>query len=121
MQKFVFIFRQSNFPMNEELQKRRAEEVRVWATRLRDAGYTLEPHLLDEERYVADPAGHNAPVNSDKLGDPVIAILFVDATNFEEAKKTAATHPGLRYGVSVEVRASTSPAFAPTPAVTASR
>jgi hypothetical protein len=116
MQKFAFIFRQSNVPLDETQQKRRAEEVRRWAIHLRDEGHVLEPHLLGEERYVAQPGTTDVSPQSRQPGDPVVAILILDATSFDEARKIAATHPGLRYGVSIEVRAATVPSFPPVPA-----
>src|SRR6201993_2314189 len=103
MEKFAFIFRQTNHPLTQEQQKRRAEEVRDWAIHLRDHGHALDPHLLGTERYVAEPNG-GKPSIAEAPADPVIAILIVDCVNFDEAKKIALTHPGLRYGVSIEVR-----------------
>lgn len=111
MQNYAFIFRQSNHPMTQEEQKRRAEEVRDWAVQLRDEGHTLVPHLLGMERYVAEPNGVQAS-SVEAPADPVIAILIVDCTGFDEAKKIALTHPGLRYGVSIEVREAASPVLA---------
>lgn len=111
MKPFVFIFRQSKHPMTQEQLKRRAEEVRAWALQLRHEGHTLEPHLLGEERFLETPTGSDG---SDAAAgdDPVTAVLIVDFPRFEEATKAARTHPGLRYGVSVEVRE----AFPPPPA-----
>jgi len=34
----------------------------------------------------------------------VIALNFIQATDFSEAEAIAKTHPGLRYGVNIEVR-----------------
>lgn len=112
MPKYAFIFRQSNHPLIQEQQKRRAEEVRDWALHLRDEGHALDPHLLGTERYVAEPDGAK-PSSAEATTDPVIAILIVDCTSFDEAKKIALTHPGLHYGVSIEVREAASPAATP--------
>jgi hypothetical protein len=112
MQKYAFIFRQSNHPLTQEQQKRRAEEVRDWANHLRDQGHALDPHLLGRERYVAEPNGVK-PSIAEAPADPVIAILIVDCANFDEAKNIALTHPGLRYGVSIEVREAASPVVSP--------
>jgi hypothetical protein len=119
MQKYAFIFRQSNHPITQEQQKRRAQEVRDWALHLRDQGHTLEPHLLGTDRYVAQPNG-TKPAGDEAPADPVIAILIVDCANFDEAKKIALTHPGLRYGVSIEVREAASP-VAPPPHTSSTR
>jgi len=39
----------------------------------------------------------------------VIALNFIEAADFAEAVKIAKTHPGLRYGVHIEVRPWTDP------------
>lgn len=113
MQKYAFIFRQSNHPMTQEQQNRRAEEVRDWALHLRDEGHTLDPHLLGTDRYVAEPNGVKPSSSEATPADPVVAILIVDCASFDEAKKIALTHPGLRYGVSIEVREAASPVAPP--------
>jgi hypothetical protein len=119
MQKFAFIFRQTNFPMTPEQQKKRAEEVRGWAIHQRDEGHSLDPHLLGAERYLATPDGTKPSSADSAPADPVVAILILDASNFEEAKRIAATHPGLRYGVSIEVREATAPVAPPVPTAAA--
>lgn len=113
MKPFIFIFRQSKRPLTEEQQKQRADAVRAWAIRLRDEGHSLQPHLLGEEKFVATAEDGNTSKDN---GDPITAILVVDFASFEEAKKAAEVHPGLHYGVSVEVReAFPPPASAPAP------
>jgi hypothetical protein len=92
MPKFALIFRQSPFPMTDEVKHRRAKEVAAWANHLRDAGHTLEPHLLGDEHVLVAPDGASAAKD---IGDPIVAILVFDAPSFEEAREIAATHPGL--------------------------
>jgi hypothetical protein len=114
MPKFALIFRQSPFAMTEEVRQRRAKEVADWAGHLRDRGHTLEPHILAEEHAtIALDAAR--PTES---GDPIVAILVFDAANFDDAKQIASTHPGLHYGISIEVRPATIPAFPPASAPT---
>jgi hypothetical protein len=115
MPKFAFIFRQTNVnsSLTAEQQKRRTEEVRNWAIHLRDEGHTLEPHLLSGNRYVVAPDGKSESSAQAASGDPIVAILIIDAPSFEEARKIAATHPGLHYGVSIEVHEAASPAVPP--------
>jgi hypothetical protein len=95
---FVFIFRKGNRTLSEEEQKRRTEEVRAWALQEVKA-HDLEPRVLgDESLYLGDSVR-----GSD--GEPtVIALNFIKAEDFDEAVKIAKSHPGLRYGVSIEVR-----------------
>lgn len=117
MQKFAFIFRQSPFPMTEEVKQRRAKEVADWANHLRDQGHTLSPYLLGEEHPIV--VGEGAKAN--EMGDPIVAILVFDAGGLEEARQIATTHPGLRYGIQIEVHPATLPAFPPAPVAAPSR
>ena len=94
---FVFIFRQGSRKLTEDEQKQRTEEVREWAFKQVKDGRGLDPRILGEE--------------SLRLGDgsvaierSVIALNFIEASDFSEAVKVAETHPGLRYGVNIEVR-----------------
>jgi hypothetical protein len=69
-----------------------------WALKQVKGGRGLDPRILGEE--------------SLRLGDgsiainesSVIALNFIEATDFSEAVKIAESHPGLRYGVNIEVR-----------------
>jgi len=111
MKPFVFIFRQSKLALTQEQMRQRSEEVRAWAIHLHDEGHKLEPHILGEECFVAVPG--NGAAQSGSQGDSIGAILIVDFPGFEEAKKAAAGHPSLRYGLSVEVRQAFAPPGAP--------
>jgi len=95
---FVFIFRQGSRKLAEDEQKQRTEEVREFALKQVKDGRGLDPRILGEE--------------SLRLGDgsiainerSVIAFNFIEATDFSDAVKIAESHPGLRYGVNIEVR-----------------
>jgi hypothetical protein len=108
MKQFVFLFRQGATQLSEADQKRRSEEVRAWALRQNDGGRKLDPRILGQENYRIGPDLKGGPVGAID-GGPLIAITFLEARDFAEAVRIAETHPGLRYGVSVEVRAWTSP------------
>ena len=113
MKEFAFIFRQTPFTMTAEQQKQRAEDVRQWAVRLREEGHKMNPYLVGTESCFIPPAqagSSNARLSGE---DPVIALLLIDFSSFEEAKKAAQSHPGLHYGVSIEVREATAPAPVP--------
>jgi hypothetical protein len=112
MKQFVFLFRQGATQLSEADQKRRAEEVRAWALRQNNEGRKLVPHILGQENYRVSPDGKGGPDRAID-GGTLIAITFLEARDFAEAVRIAETHPGLRYGVSVEVRAWTSPLAAP--------
>ena len=100
MQKlYVLIFRQGNRKLSDDEQRRRTDEVRAWALQQIQQGRGLDPRILGEE---SERLGDNRGSLNDP--QPVIALNFIQAANFEEAIKIAKTHPGLRYGVSIEVR-----------------
>jgi hypothetical protein len=96
---FVFIFRKGTRQLSEEEQKRRTDEVRTWALQQIKDARGLDPRILDEESV---HLGESA-TNSTGEGS-VIALNFIQAADFSEAVATAKTHPGLRYGVNIEVR-----------------
>jgi hypothetical protein len=113
MKQFVLLFRQSPTRLSEAEQKRRAEEVRAWALRQNNDGRKLDPRILGQENYRIGPDGKGDPVG--EIGDgPLIAITFLEARDFAEAVRIADSHPGLRYGVSVEVRSWAPPPPPPT-------
>jgi len=113
MKHFVFLFRQHpSTKLSDAEQKQRAEEVRVWAIRQNGEGRKLDPRLLARESHRVD--GEKAKIATDER--VVVAITFLEARDFVEAVKIAESHPGPRYGVSVEVREWTSPVPQPSPA-----
>ena len=120
MKEFAFIFRQTAKTLTPEQQKRRAEEVREWAVGLRNEGHKMSPHLLASETYLIPPDSAAPSNGHSSAGDPVVALLLIDFPSFEAAKKAAQSHPGLHYGVSIEIREATAPAV-PAAAQAASR
>jgi hypothetical protein len=107
---FVFIFRQGNRKLTEEEQKRRTEEVRAWALQHIKNGFHLEPRVLGEESHRLGDGTAGASADA-----PVIALNFIEATDLEKAVEIAKTHPGLRYGIEIEVRPWTDPRSAAAP------
>lgn len=111
MKQYALIFRQSPIQLSDSEQTQRREDVQNWALRQREEGRALEGRILEDEGYTALP-------NTDRSGKPdhewpVAAVAFLEATSFEEAVEIAKTHPGIRFGVSVEVRGWSAPAAAP--------
>jgi hypothetical protein len=106
---FVFIFRKGKRTLSEEEEKRRTEEVRAWALQEAKA-HELEPRILGDESYYLGDSDKGS--SSDGT---VIALNFIKAEDFDEAVKVAKSHPGLRYGVSIEVRPWADPRAQPAP------
>ena len=107
MRQFVFFFRQSR-QLSEAEQKQRTAEVVAWVKKQISNGRKLEPRVLDQEHELIVPE-ENRNATSTNNGGTLIAINLLEAKDFEEAVEVAKTHPGLRYGVSVEVRPWTNP------------
>jgi len=115
MKSFVFLFRQGPRQLTEAELKRRADEVRAWALEQNSNGHKLDPRILDAQLYRLGPDGDAAPVEASSER-PITAILFVAAHDFADATRIAKSHPGLRYGASVEVRGWGPPTQPATPA-----
>jgi hypothetical protein len=103
MKQFVLLFRQSPVTLSNADQSRRRDEVRNWALRQRADGRALDGRILEDESHTILP---NADLSATKPDheSPLTAIAFLEATSFQEAVEIAQTHPGVNYGVSVEVR-----------------
>jgi hypothetical protein len=111
MKQFVFFFRQSR-QLSEPKQKQRTAEVVAWVQRQIAEGRKLEPRILGTERELVVEEENRSAAEPTSRGT-LVATNFLEAKDFEEAVKIAKTHPGLRYGVSIEVRPWTNP-LAPT-------
>ena len=108
MEHFVFLFRQYPTHLSEADQKRRAKEVRAWALRQNAEGHKLDPRILTTEKHRVEPDSKYGSGGQTE-DESVIAITFIDAHDFVEVRTIAETHPGLGYGVSIEVRPWTRP------------
>ena len=100
MKQFVLLFRQSPVTLSDGDQSRRRDEVRNWALRQRADGRALDGRILEDESHTILPNAATKPDHE----SPLTAIAFLEATSFQEAVAIAQTHPGVNYGVSVEVR-----------------
>lgn len=95
MKQFVFIFRKGTRELSPEEVNRRDSEIKAWAGALNKEGRKLDPKALSHETYRSGPNGERQVTN----------LLFLEASDFDEAVKIAKTHPGTRYGGNIEVRA----------------
>jgi hypothetical protein len=99
MDSYVIIFRQGSSLTEDEVRSR-AEETGAWAQLENSAGHNLDPHILAPGREIR---GSNGLIPD--LDSPITALLFLEAHDLHEAAHVAESHPALRYGASVEVRA----------------
>jgi hypothetical protein len=101
MKSFVFIFRPGKRLLTPEEQSQRAAEARTWALAQINADRKFDPRLLGAECCLIAPVNENAPALDGESA--AMAITFLEATDFNEAVNIAKTHPGPRYGVTIEV------------------
>jgi len=106
MKQFALFCWQSR-QLSEAQQKQRTTEVVAWVKQQISDGRKLEPRVLSPEQELVVSERRNAA--STNGAGALVAINFLEAKDFEEAVKIAKTHPGLRYGVSIEVRPWTNP------------
>ncbi len=107
MIQFAFFFRQSR-QLSDAEQKQRSAEVVAWVKQQIAEGHKLEPRVLGQEHELV-VSGEDRSAPSTNSAGALVAINFLEAKGFEEAVRIAKTHPGLRYGVSIEVRPWTNP------------
>lgn len=106
MNTYVILFRQGPRPLSADEIQRRAQETSAWARSVNAAGHMLDPRILDGDARLCPPDGQaSAPAT----GPTVIALLFLQATSLDDATRVAETHPGRRYGSTLEVRPWTAP------------
>jgi hypothetical protein len=111
MKHFVLLFQQGR-NLSEEEQKRRADEIKAWAVHAVAEGWNPEPRALGKESYHLGPEGESA--SAQMSGDGLILVLlFIEASDFNEAVAIAKGHPAMRYGSHVEVREWTAPTLGP--------
>ena len=104
---FALLFRQGPAALSEADQRARAEAIAAWVEDQDDAGHQLDARALKEARawVGSDLAPASVPADDGALS----SILFLEARDMAEAVEIARTHPALRYGASVEVRAWAAP------------
>jgi hypothetical protein len=90
-------------------QKQRTVDIAGWVKKVTDMGINLDPRnfgdtlatfALDDGKVIS-PNGSSGPKPA--------TIVFFDSPSSEQAVDIARIHPGLNYGVTVEVREWTSP------------
>jgi hypothetical protein len=95
MKPFVIIFRQAQDQLTPSDLEARSREMPAWVEAHNSAGHQLEPRILAPEGRSSAPMTGEAPLS---------ALLFIQARDIDQAMGIARSHPGVRYGASVEVR-----------------
>jgi len=108
MKRYVLIFHSTRTLSPEEV-KQRGVDIAAWVKQVTDMGVTLDPRSLEETLANFSEDG-NQIVSREGSSDPTFRnLVFFDSPSREQAVTIARTHPGLRYGATVEVREWTSP------------
>ena len=110
MKSFVLIFRQGAKPLSDDQRKEISAQMPAWASQRTEGGRKFEPRILAPVPSQILTHGETSAPPGER---PVTALLFIEATEFQEAVRIAESHPGLRYGVSIEVREWAAPGSAP--------
>ena len=108
MKHYALIFHATRTLTPEE-QKRRPADIAGWVKKVTDTGITLDPRNFGntlasfalEDSKVISLSGESSPKPA--------TIVYFDCPSSEQAVDIARIHPGLRYGVTVEVREWSSP------------
>lgn len=103
MKHFALLFKQGPLLLTEADQKARAEAIVAWTEDQDDAGHQLDARSLKDAR--AWIGADLAPASVAADDGALSSILFLEARDLAEAVEIARSHPALRYGASVEVRA----------------
>jgi hypothetical protein len=103
MQHYALIFH-STRPLTPEELQRRGPEIQAWVKTVNGKGITLDPRAFGETVATLWQQ-EGTTVSRNGSSDPALVnIVFFDARNKDEALEIARIHPGLHYGVTVEVR-----------------
>jgi hypothetical protein len=97
------IFRSTRLLTTEE-QRQKDAEIKAWAKRVRDMGVTLDPRILGTTDAYLQADGDHVVSRSAEDSSSLGAIIFFDTASTEQAVEVARSHPGLRYGVTIELR-----------------
>jgi hypothetical protein len=108
MKHYALLFHTSRTLTPDE-QKQRALDIAAWVKGVTEMGVTLDPRSLGETAANFSTEGGEI-VSRHGSSDPTFSnIVFFDCSSREQAVEIARRHPGLHYGVTVEVRQWTSP------------
>src|SRR5258708_2919382 len=108
MKHYALLFHTSRTLTPDE-QKQRALDIAAWVKGVTEMGVMLDPRSLGETAANFSAEGSEI-VSRHGSSDPTFSnIVFFDSSSREQAVEIARKHPGLHYGVTVEVRQWTSP------------
>ncbi len=90
-------------------QKQRAVDIADWVKQVTEMGIRLDPRNFGETAAKFSSEREEMVSSKESSSSALTTIVFFDTADREQAVHIARIHPGLRYGVAVEVREWTSP------------
>lgn len=108
MKHYALIFHATRTLTPEE-QKQRAVDIAGWVKKVTDMGITLDPRNFTDTLAAFALDDGKVISRNGSSGPKPATIVFFDSPSSEQAVDIARIHPGLHYGVTVEVREWTSP------------
>ena len=112
MHHYVLIFRPTRALTADEL-KQRGVEIPAWVKRVGEMGIAIDPKALAPSAVRLSQQNGSVVTEQGPADSALTNLVFFDAANQEQAIEVARLHPGLHFGVTVELREWTSPAAAP--------
>jgi len=103
MNRYMMLFRGTRALTESELEQR-GIAIQEWVAMVRQRGITLDPRILDQT--VGTYAQKNGAVTSEATSNDaaITAVVSFDAVDDEAAEEISKAHPGLHYGVVIELR-----------------
>lgn len=108
MKHYALLFHATRTLTPEELQQRKLD-IAAWVNRVTDMGITLDPRALGDTAATLSAEGSEIVARKGSNDPTLRNLVFFDSASRDQAVDIARIHPGLRYGVTVEVREWTSP------------
>ena len=103
MNRYMMLFRGTRTLTESELEQR-GIAIQEWVAMVRQKGISLDPRILDQRigTYVQnDGAATHEAASKDSS---ITAVVSFEAEDDKTAEVIAEAHPGLRYGVVIELR-----------------
>jgi hypothetical protein len=108
MKHYALIFQPTRTVTSEE-QKQRGVDIAAWVKKVTDMGITLDPRNFTDTLATFALEDSQVVSRNGSSGPKPATIVFFDSPSSVKAVDIARIHPGLRYGVTVEMREWTSP------------
>jgi len=103
MNRYMMLFRGTRALTESELEQR-GIAIQEWVAMVRQKGINLDPRILEQR--VGTYAQNNdvATFEAASKDSSLTAVVSFDAADDKTAEAIAEAHPGLRYGVVIELR-----------------